>query len=75
MKVTDFSKQVSLQEGKKKSMDIAQISEILKVANNLLGGELYSAIRKLPDTNFKTTIINPSKTKNKNGIATKTKKS
>lgn len=48
MKVTDFAKQITLQEGLKKGVDIAQISEVLKVANNLLNGELYSMIKKQP---------------------------
>lgn len=45
MKVTDFAKQVTLQEGNKRSLNIAQISEVLKIANELTSGEFYKIIR------------------------------
>jgi len=46
-----FAVLVSQKEGKKKQVNIAQIKEILKVVNNLLGGELYNLIKtgKKPD--------------------------
>ena len=46
MKITDFALQISKQEGLKKGVNIAQISEVLKITNNLLDGEVYSLIRK-----------------------------
>lgn len=46
MKVTTFSEKVAQEEGKKKALSIAQIKEVLKVANKLLGGKLYSIIRE-----------------------------
>ena len=46
MKVTDFAVLVSKLEGKKINLSISQIKETLRVANDLLGGELYKLIRK-----------------------------
>jgi len=45
MKVTEFALKVTEQEGLKKGVSIAQISEILKVTNSLLDGQLYSMIK------------------------------
>lgn len=45
MKVTDFAKKVTVREGKKKSQSIAQISEVLKIVNDLTHGILYKIIR------------------------------
>jgi uncharacterized protein (DUF2267 family) len=45
MRITDFAKKVSKQEGLKKQVNIAQIMEILRVINRLLDGELYKMIR------------------------------
>ena len=45
MKVTDFTKVVTETEGKKVSISIAQVSEVLKIVNNLVGGKLYTWIR------------------------------
>jgi hypothetical protein len=47
MKVTDFARDISKIEGKKKELSIAQIKEVLKVANDLSGGALYKVIRRL----------------------------
>ena len=47
MKVSDFSVIVAQKEGKKKQVSIAQIKEILKIINDLLGGDLYKSIRLL----------------------------
>lgn len=47
MKVTDFSAEVSKEEGKAKQLSIAEIKEVLKVTNKLLNGELYKLIKKL----------------------------
>lgn len=69
MKVTDFAKKITQQEGLKKGVDIAQISEVLKVVNNLLEGQLYSLIKNhgnnVPlSSKSKTTVQKPIK---KNG--------
>lgn len=50
MKVTEFAKKISEQEGLKKGVDIAQISEVLKVVNGLLDGQLYSMIKNHGNT-------------------------
>jgi hypothetical protein len=47
MTINNFAIEVSKKEGKKVQLSIAQISETLKVVNNLLGGTLYREIRKL----------------------------
>lgn len=46
MKVTKFSEKVAELEGKKISISIAQIKEVLKIANELLMGDLYKCIRQ-----------------------------
>lgn len=70
MKVNEFSVKVSAQEGMKKSVDIAQISEILKIANLLLDGQLYASIRKIAEEPVKSNVrvLNP---KNKKTVAKK----
>ena len=45
MKVTDFAVKVAELEGKKVSISIAQISEVLKIINKLTGGVLYAVIK------------------------------
>ena len=47
MKVNTFARRVAELEKGKKEVNIAQIKEILKVVNNLLGGELYMSIWKI----------------------------
>lgn len=47
MKVSDFSVLVAKIEGKKKQVSIAQIKEILKIINDLLGGDVYKSIKLL----------------------------
>ena len=44
--INSFAVEVSKLEQGKKEVNIAQIKEILKVANQLLDGELYKLIRK-----------------------------
>jgi hypothetical protein len=46
MTINDFAVQVSKKEGKKVQLSIAQISETLKIVNQLLDGKLYREIRK-----------------------------
>ena len=45
MKITEFSERVTQVEGKVKSLSIAQVEHVLRVANNILGGKLYGLIR------------------------------
>jgi hypothetical protein len=47
MKITDFAKDVTLEEGKVISISIAQVKEVLKIANKKTNGALYKAIREL----------------------------
>ena len=47
MKVTDFAKEVTVHEGLKKEINIAQILEILRVVNQLTDGTLYYKIRSM----------------------------
>jgi len=47
MNINDFAVKVAKKEGGKKSVNIAQIKEILKVVNVLLKGEFYKLIRKI----------------------------
>ena len=45
MTITKFTQLIAQKEGKKIQVSIAQIAEILKIINKLLGGALYSLIR------------------------------
>ena len=47
MKVTEFAKEVTLAEGLKKQISIAQVMEVLKIVNVLLSGTLYQDIRSI----------------------------
>ncbi len=47
MKITDFTRRVANMESKKVQVNIAQIAEILKIVNAMLGGALYKMIRKI----------------------------
>jgi hypothetical protein len=46
MKISQFAKEVTLEEGGEISCSVAQVSEVLKVVNKLLEGELYKLIRR-----------------------------
>lgn len=48
MTVTDFAREVSAKEGGKVNLPIAQISEVLKVTNDLTNGALYKTIKSMP---------------------------
>jgi len=48
MTVNEFAQLISVNEGKKKQVDIAQILEILKVSNKLTDGQLYRLIKSIP---------------------------
>lgn len=45
MKITEFAKLVTLKEGKKVPISIAQVGEVLKIVNSLTGGVLYAVIK------------------------------
>ena len=47
MTISNFARLITKGEGLKKQVNIAQICEILKVANKLLMGKLYKLIREL----------------------------
>ena len=47
MKVTDFTSKVTRKEGGKVKISVAQVAEVLKIANQLLDGKLYGLIKKL----------------------------
>jgi hypothetical protein len=44
MRVNDFVRKVTIIEGKKKSISIAQVSEVVKIINDLTNGALYMLI-------------------------------
>lgn len=48
MNINDFAKQVTLTEGLKKQVSIAQVKEILKIINKKTFGILYLVIRLTP---------------------------
>ena len=45
MTVIEFAKRVTKAEGLKKSISIAQVMEVLKIVNGLVGGKLYAWVR------------------------------
>ena len=45
MSINDFARQVTLKEGGKVSLSIAQIKEVLKVANELTNDAIYNVIK------------------------------
>ena len=47
MNINQVAKLVTVKEGLKKSVSIAQVKEILRVVNTVTGGELYKMLRKL----------------------------
>jgi len=51
MKVTEYARKVTLREGKKKSITIAQVMEVLKIMRKdfrlLCGVDLYKEIHKI----------------------------
>jgi len=48
MKITKFNKMVCEKEGGKEELTIAQISEVIKIANELTNGVLYNVIELMP---------------------------
>ncbi len=47
MKITSFAKKITIHEKGKKQVNIAQVMEILKVANKITKGILYAVIKAL----------------------------
>ena len=47
MKVTTFSEEVTKLEGKKVSISIAQVKEVLRIVNDMTNGLLYVIIKWL----------------------------
>ena len=47
MTLNDFAREVTLEEGLKVSLSIAQVREVLKVVNRLTQFQLYPIVRKL----------------------------
>lgn len=52
MNINQFAYIVALHEGKKKSVNIAQIKEILSIINLLTEGQFYEMIRGLDETSL-----------------------
>ncbi len=70
MKITDFNKLITDFEGKKKSIDIAQVSEIMKIVNFVTEGFLYRIIKHSDEVIVKSMLktINKPVTKNAKSI-------
>lgn len=49
MKINDFNKMICNAEGKKKQVSIAQVSEIIKIANELTKNKLYQIINEMEE--------------------------
>jgi hypothetical protein len=49
MKITEFNKMVCEREGGKEELTIAQIAEVIKIANELTNGVLYGVIELMPE--------------------------
>jgi hypothetical protein len=47
MNINQVAKIVTLKEGLKKQVSIAQVREILRVINTITGGELYRLLRRV----------------------------
>lgn len=75
MKITDFNKMITEYEGKKKNIDIAQVSEIVRIANLLTEGTFYSSIKKMDESLAKSILKNSAKTVAKKVAPKKTSKS
>lgn len=72
MKITEFTKAITEHEGKKKNLDIAQIGEVIRLVNEMTGGELYKIIRKM-ETKIEAKPIS-TKTNGKPSTKTNSKK-
>tara|TARA_S200002703_G_scaffold156377_1_gene161897 strand:+ start:675 stop:911 length:237 start_codon:yes stop_codon:yes gene_type:complete len=48
MKITEFNKMVCQREGGEEELSIAQIAEVIKIADELTNGILYKVIEVMP---------------------------
>lgn len=48
MKITEFNKMVCEREGGEEELSIAQIAEVIKIADELTNGILYKVIEVMP---------------------------
>lgn len=48
MKITQFNKMVCEREGGEEQLTIAQVSEVIKIVNELTNGVLYNVIELIP---------------------------
>ena len=48
MKITEFNRVVCEQEGGEEQLTIAQVSEVMKIVDELTNGVLYSVIELIP---------------------------
>ena len=48
MGIRQFVREVTMREGKKKSLPVAQVSEVIRIVNDMTGGTFYAAIKGLP---------------------------
>ena len=46
MKISEFVSIVTKSEGKKSSVSVGNVREVLSIVNKLLDGEVYKAVRK-----------------------------
>jgi hypothetical protein len=49
MKITEFNKMVCEREGGEEELSIAQIAEVIKIADELTNGILYKVIEVMPE--------------------------
>lgn len=47
MQIQQFNRLIAKREGKKKQVNIAQINEIIKIANDLTDGKIYKIVKKI----------------------------
>lgn len=49
MKITEFNKMICEREGGEEELSIAQIAEVIKIADELTNGILYKVIEVMPE--------------------------
>lgn len=49
MKWKEFIRQVCIAEGKKESLTIAQVGEVLRVANDISSGKIKKCVENIPE--------------------------
>ena len=53
LNINEFASEVTRYEGKRKSINVAQVKEVLSIANRMLDGDLY---RMIKERDFKNEI-------------------